>query len=166
MSTIPNSAMPHAGGTTTNENSSSQNRSGSQAGSFGSETRGSSQSGFPSGSSYRSPESYSRDADFYADRSRGGASLMERARDHKTGIAVGVAVGAIAAAAIPFMFGSKRKSAQYDREIYVDNRETARSGDTSARGTGESGWSGSTGSSSASTILGGGSTSGTSGSRS
>jgi hypothetical protein len=73
MSTIPNSAMPHAGGTTSD-----------------SETGGNYQN--------------AGDSDFSGESEGWNRSdLMERAREHKTGIALGVAAGAIAAAAIPFM---------------------------------------------------------------
>jgi hypothetical protein len=52
---------------------------------------------------------------------------MEKARDNKTGIALGVAVGAIAATAIPLMFSGKKKSGgrqetDYSADLYVENR--------------------------------------------
>jgi len=119
MSSIPNSAMPHAGGGTTSSETN-HNRSGSEH-------------GYSGNGSYRSPETYSRDADFFSDRSRSDMTLMDRARDHKTGIAVGIAVGAIAAAAIPFMLSGRRRSSEYDRDLYVDKRTSGWSeGDTYA----------------------------------
>ena len=48
------------------------------------------------------------------DRSGSGTTLMEKARDHRTGIAIGVAVGAVAAAALPFMLSGRSRSGSTD----------------------------------------------------
>lgn len=77
MSSIPNSAMPHAGGSQTA--ASQRNQATGQD---------------------------------FGESGRNGTGLMERARDHKTGIAIGVAVGAIAAAAIPFMLSGRMRSGE------------------------------------------------------
>jgi len=138
MSNIPSNAMPHAGGTSTNTDDRratqpTGTRSDDSSVSYGSGyTPGAQQSG-----SYSAETStYSRQPDQYREnqyrtvdyRDRSSGSLMEKARDHKTGIALGVAVGAIAAAAIPFMFSGKKKSSEnrdvdYSADVYVDNRE-------------------------------------------
>jgi hypothetical protein len=144
MSNIPSSAMPHAGGTSDTSSDTRASTSGSSSASYG--------SGTSSASGTYQPDTYRREPS-YSDRSQDRGGLMEKARDHKTGIAVGVAIGAIAAAAIPFMFSGKRKSserdysAQYDRDVYVDNRGSAmRSGSdwNSGSGTGSSAMAGTT----------------------
>lgn len=85
MSTIPNSAMPHAGGTSSDMDSSSSSSDFQNAG----------------------------DTSFSDEGSRWDKTeLMERAREHKTGIALGVAAGAIAAAAIPFMLSGRKNSSE------------------------------------------------------
>lgn len=82
MSTIPNSAMPHAGGTASDTDTSSDYQNAGDT-SFSDE-----------GSRWDTTE------------------LMEMAREHKTGIALGVAAGAIAAAAIPFMLSGRKSSSE------------------------------------------------------
>jgi hypothetical protein len=99
MSSIPNSAMPHAGGRSSDSES---------------------------GGSYQN----AGDTNF-SNQSEGwdSAALMEKAREHKTGIALGVAAGAIAAAAIPFMLSrsSERGSGNSSRS----NRSSGKSGSKS-----------------------------------
>ncbi len=150
MSNIPNSAMPHAGGNSTGGSSDSQQSnfangpSGSANQSLGSSTsaqaddfssqsmQGDRFSGQPLQQDRFSESNYSA-------RGRESGGVMEKARDHKTGIALGVAVGAIAAAAIPFMLSGKKKS--NDRrddystagDLQVDTRTTSASGSTKPR---------------------------------
>lgn len=144
MSNIPNSAMPHAGGTSTTANDTT--KSSVKTSTYGSDDARGSQQGDT----------------YYADRSRRSGGLMEKARDHKTGIAVGMAVGAIAAAAIPFMFSGKKKSsgnsAQYDSELYVDKGSAASTGSglgsSAMSGTTTTGSNGTTGAGGSTTTLG------------
>ena len=81
---------------------------------------------------------YASYASYSEDRSRRD-SVMEMARDHKTGIAVGVAVGAIAAAAIPFMLRG-RSGGQRSRS-QSESYPLASSGDFSASASQASGTS-------------------------
>ena len=130
MSNIPNSAMPHAGGTST---TGADTRNSQQSSEFGAgASRGSTQeTGFAS-SSGSQPSDYRSDSFYSANQRDSGTSLLDRAREHKAGIAVGVAVGAIAAAAIPFMLSGKKRSSEWrdyseDRrsDLYVDTRDSS-----------------------------------------
>lgn len=103
MSTIPSNAMPKAGGT------------GYGAGA----TAGTVQSG--------SPDRHYTNETSIAER--GG--WRAKARDNK-GVAIGLAFGAVAAAAIPFMLSARRKSSaepparggqQYDYDITTGERK-------------------------------------------
>ena len=152
MSNIPNSAMPHAGGTSQNDAPS-----GSQQSNFAAGPSGSANQSVGSGTSMQADDFSSQTMQGdrfsgqplqqdrfaqtnYTARGRESGGVMEKARDHKTGIALGVAVGAIAAAAIPFMLSGKKKSNERrdysdDRsgEIRVDTRTTSTSGGTKPR---------------------------------
>lgn len=52
-----------------------------------------------------------QDWDDTNDSSWSGSGLMEKARGNKTGFAIGVAVGAVAAAAVPFLLSGRGNSA-------------------------------------------------------
>lgn len=118
MSNIPSNAMPHAGGTTTaqdnNRNTINANHGGNSR-----------QSHYASETSLREESTW-----------RGsGDSWMDKARDNK-GMAIGIAVGAVAAAAIPFMLSGRKKGAgqtsstrtgqQYDYDVTTGKRSGTR----------------------------------------
>lgn len=139
MSNIPNSAMPHAGGNSTKAEDgrqSTQNtgtRADNPTTSYGNQDTSRSQQSdinFAAGGPVsRQPD---RDRETNSQRER-SSSVMEKARNHKTGIAVGVAVGAIAAVALPFMLSGKKKSSDrrdidYSADVHVDNRDSYASG--------------------------------------
>jgi hypothetical protein len=63
---------------------------------------------------------YSARTDSGADRGRESESFLDKASDHKLGIAIGIAVGAVAAAAIPLLFAGKSKSS--DRRGYSEQQ--------------------------------------------
>ena len=138
MSNIPSNAMPHAGGTSTNTDdrkatqpagSHDDTSSVSYGSQYSDRARPSGGYSAQAGTSSRQPDQYRQAGYQESDYgSRNSGSLMEKARGHKTGIALGVAVGAIAAAAIPFMFGGKKKQqgtreADYSADVYVDKRQ-------------------------------------------
>lgn len=114
MASNSNDTTFDAGSTTTGDTPSSARPGGSSTlGSSG--TYGSTHSGtgevtrsYSSGTTAYSEKPIGNYGKRY--RPQSSESLMEKARDNKTGIAVAVAVGAFAAAAIPFLFSSKRKS--------------------------------------------------------
>ncbi len=152
MSNIPNSAMPQAGGNSANNGSNAPQQSNFAGGPSGSASQNAGSSTSMQGDDYSretaqgdrfsgQPLQQDRFAEAnYTVRDRESGGVLEKARDHKTGIALGVAVGAIAAAAIPFMLSSKKKanerrdySPDYDRDISVDNRTTSASGGTKQR---------------------------------
>ncbi|HEV2079953.1 MAG TPA: hypothetical protein VGR19_08690 [Allosphingosinicella sp.] len=152
MSNIPNSAMPHAGGNSTDSGSNAPQQSNFASGPSGSagQSAGSSTSmqaddysrGTAQGDRFSGqPLQQDRFSETnYTVRDRESGGVLEKARDHKTGIALGVAVGAIAAAAIPFMLSGKKKSNErrdystdHDSEIRVDNRTTSAGGSTKQR---------------------------------
>lgn len=133
MSNIPNSAMPHAGGNSASAEDSRQatqttgSRADSPAMNFDSQNNSRGQQSnthhAQTGEISHQPDHY-RETNYAPQRS---GSLMDRARDHK-GLAVGIAVGAIAAAALPMMFAGKKKSSDrqkvdYSADVYVDNRD-------------------------------------------
>lgn len=118
MSTIPSNAMPHAGGTTTaQDNNRNTINAHHDAGSAHHRDHG--------GTSLREESTW-----------RGsGDSWMDKARDNK-GVAIGIAVGAVAAAAIPFLLSGRKKSAgqdaparserQYDYDVTTGQRSGSR----------------------------------------
>jgi hypothetical protein len=91
------------------------------------------------GNSSAQSSSSARQPDRYAEgnyRTQRSGSLRDKARGHKTGIALGVAVGAIAAAAIPFMLSGRKKSSDrrdvnYSADVYMERDKYG-----SARGSG------------------------------
>ena len=81
-------------------------------------------------SSQYQPQSYSSASSYQSgetlQRTRRRDTVMEKARDNKTGLAIGI-VGAAAAAAIPFLLSKRSKSKEQHREfpVRVDNRTQA-----------------------------------------
>jgi len=150
MSNIPSSAMPHAGGQSNTTDSSSGSSTSSQFSSGqGATTMGSTSGQFSSGqgssttsSQYQPSQNFSGSESSYessesTQRTRRRDTVLEKARDNKTGIAIGV-VGAAAAAAIPFLLSKRNKSKEQNREfpVRVDNRAEASDGFSSSdRGT-------------------------------
>ena len=155
MSNIPSSAMPHAGGqsNTTDTNSGSSSSGQFSSGQGATTTGGTGASGqFSSGQStsttgqsgtsqyqpsqsqqsqYQPSQNFSGSASSYEGRetiqsSRRRDTVMDKARDNKTGIAIGV-VGAAAVAAIPFLLSKRNKSKEQYRDfpVSVDNRTQA-----------------------------------------
>jgi hypothetical protein len=140
MSTIPSSDMP--GGSTINTDVS---RDAAQITGSGIDSSHSSYGSQyvpgvpPAGNSAAQSSSSARQPDRYAEGSsqtQRSGSLRDKARGHKTGIALGFAVGAIAAAAIPFMLSgrknsSDRRDVDYSGDVYIERDKYG-----SARGSG------------------------------
>lgn len=139
MSNIPSNAMPHAGGPSANDDAhrGATQTTGQTTGQATGAQAGSQSSGYAADTNVRSQQSdtrfaqsasYSRQPESHNEGSyqrQSGGSVLDKAREHKTGLAVGLAVGAIAATAIPLMFGKKKNRDRQEVDhsaVYVESR--------------------------------------------
>ena len=131
MSNIPSNTMPHAGGTNLSDDDGRKSTTTTGPRDTHSATYGAAET----------PHAQQTDTRFEAtgdvSRQKTG-KVTEKTRSNKTGLVVGLAVGAAAAAAIPFMLSKKKKSserqdADLSADVYVDKRP----GEVGGQGPGE-----------------------------